>query len=36
MGTILEGFIIIGGLSEHVLNVVAPNYSQDQLRWFFL
>lgn len=36
MGTIPEGFILIGGLSELVLDVVPPNYSQDQLGWFFL
>lgn len=35
MGTVPEGFILIGGLSEHALNAVPQNYSQDQLGWCF-
>lgn len=36
MGTIPEGFMLIGGLSEQVLDVVPSNYSQNQPGWHFL
>lgn len=36
MGTIPEGFILIGGLSECVSNVVPSNYCRDQPGCYFL